>query len=86
MGLINCCLSLRVCFNVRLRDRISIERMHHQANLISLEQRRRRHLLYLMFLYKTRHADTGRIHAHNTRGADVFSFVRERYNNAKYKK
>ena len=33
-----------------------------------------------MFLYKTRHADIGRIHACNTRGADVFSFVPERYN------
>ena len=30
--------ALRVCFNVRLRDRFSIEVMHRQAKLLSLEQ------------------------------------------------
>ena len=64
--------TLRICFNVRLRD------------LLSLEQRRRRQLLFLVFIYKTRHDDIRKIHARNTRGANVYSFVRERYNNVKY--
>ena len=59
--------------------------MHLQANLLSLEQRRRRQLMYLMFIYKNRHDNIGRIYPRNTRGANVFSFVRERYNNMKYK-
>ena len=37
--------ALRVCYNVRLRDRISIELMHNRANLLSLEQRRQKQLL-----------------------------------------
>ena len=58
--------------------------MHRQAKLLSLEQRRQKQLLSLMFIYKNRHDDIGRIHARNTRGANVYSFVRERYNNVKY--
>ena len=77
--------SLRICFNVRLRDRIAIDVMHRQAKLLSLEQRRRKQLLSLMFIYKNRHEDIRRVHARNTRGADVYSFIRERYNNVKYK-
>ena len=59
--------------------------MHLQANIISLEQRRRKQLLNLMFIYKDRHNDVRRIHERNTRAANVYSFVRERYNNVKYK-
>ena len=77
--------ALRICFNVRLRDRISIDRMHVRSNLLSLEQRRRKQLLNLMFIYKQRHFDIRRVHARNTRAANVYSFVRERYNNVKYK-
>ena len=77
--------ALRICFNVRLRDRVSVVRMHRQAKLISLEQRRRKQLLCLMFIFKSRHNDIRREHARNTRAANVYSFVRERYNNVKYK-
>ena len=48
---------LRTCYNVRLRDRVSIERMHNQAKLLSLEQRRQKQVLLLLFIYKTRHID-----------------------------
>ena len=34
--------ALRICFNVRHRDQISIAVMHRQAKLLSLEQRRQR--------------------------------------------
>ena len=77
--------ALRICYNVRLRDRIAIVAMHNQAKPLSLEQRRRKQLLYLMFIYKNRHDDIRRVHARNTRGANVYSFVREKYNNVKFK-
>ena len=41
---------LRTCYNVRLRDRVSIERMHNQAKLLSLEQRRQKQVLLLLFI------------------------------------
>ena len=47
--------ALRVCFNVRLRDRVAIKGMHVRANLLSLEQRRRVQLLSLMYIFKGRH-------------------------------
>ena len=34
--------ALGICYNVRLRDRVSIEHMHNRANLLSLEQRRQK--------------------------------------------
>ena len=76
--------ALRICYNVRLRDKISIVQMHRRANLLSLEQRRKKQLLSLMFAYKQRH-NVARVHARRTRAADVFSFTRERYNCIKYK-
>ena len=77
--------ALRICYNVRLRDRISIDCMHVRSNLLSLEQRRQKQMLNLMFIYKSRHDDIRRVHARNTRAANVYSFARERYNNIKYK-
>ena len=41
-----------ICFNVRITDRKEIDMMHRPANLISLEQRRQKPLLYLMFIFK----------------------------------
>ena len=40
---------LRFCENKRLEDRVSIELLHKNANLISLEQRRTKQLLILMY-------------------------------------
>ena len=76
--------ALRICYNVRLRDRVSIVYMHSEAGLLSLEQRRQKQLLSLMFIYKQRH-DVARVHARETRAAQIFSFKRERYNCMKYK-
>ena len=36
-------------------------------------------------IYKNRHLAVRRLHARNTRAADVCSFVREKYQNVKYK-
>ena len=77
--------ALRICFNVRLRDRVSIRHMHNRANILSLEQRRQIQLLCLMFIFKNRHLDVRRIHNRRTRAAELYSFVRERYNCVKYK-
>ena len=77
--------ALRVCFNVKLRDRMSILHMHRMAKLLSLEQRKKKQLLNLMFIYKLRHVNIRRLHGRNTRAANVFSFTRERYHNNKYK-
>ena len=77
--------ALRVCFNVRLRDRVSIVQMHRRAKLLSLEHRRQVQLLNLMLIHKSRHDNVRRLHARNTRAANVYSFTRERYHNNKYK-
>ena len=77
--------ALRICYNVRLRDRMSIELMHRRANLLSLEQRRQKQLLCLMFIYKNRHENARRVYGRNTRAANVYSFTRERYHNTKYR-
>ena len=77
--------ALRVCFNVRLRDRISIVQMHRRAKLLSLEQRRQVQLLNLMFIFKLKYDGVRRVHARNTRATDIYSFTRERYHNNKYK-
>ena len=76
--------ALRICFNVRLRDRVSTMQMHARAGLLSLEQRRQKQLLCLMFIHKQRH-NVARVHGRMTRAAQIFSFVRERYNCIKYK-
>ena len=77
--------ALRVCYNVRLRDRVSIRNMHIRANLLSLEQRRQIQILSMMFIYKQRHVEVGRVYVRPTRAAERFAFVRERYNCVKYK-
>ena len=71
--------------NVWLRDMISIKRMHDCANLLSLDQRRQKQVLILLFIYNDRCTGIRRIHARNTRAANVYSFVSERYHNVKYK-
>ena len=77
--------ALRACFNVKLRDQVSVRRMHNNAKLLSLEQRRQIQLLCLMFIFKGRHENAQRIHNRRTRAANVYSFVRERYNCVKYR-
>ena len=59
--------------------------MHNCASLISLDQRRQKQILLLLFIYKTRYEDVRRIYARNTRAANVYSFARERYHNVKYR-
>ena len=41
--------------------------------------------IILMLFYKNRHVEARRVHTRNTRAANVYSFVPEKYNNVKYK-
>ena len=40
---------LRLCTRIRVSDHVKIEDLHSRCNIISLEQRRRIHLLQLMY-------------------------------------
>ena len=44
--------ALRTCYNVKRRDKLSFSKMHLEANLLRLEQRRTFQLLALMFIHK----------------------------------
>ena len=71
--------ALRICYNVKLRDCVSVRRMHVDARLLSLEQRRQVQLLSLMYMYKDRHEDVRIIYNRRTRAAEQYNFVSERY-------
>ena len=58
--------------------------MHNRAHLLSLEQRRQKQLLHLMFIHKQRHNDA-RVYERQTRAAGTYTFTRERYNCVRYK-
>ena len=47
--------ALRTCYNVKRRDRLSVRQMHKDANLLSLDQRRKIQLLSLMFIHSKNH-------------------------------
>ena len=76
--------ALRTVFNVNLRDKLSVSKMHKRAKLLSLEQRRTLQLLHLMFIHKSNVVNL-RVLARNTRAAQRSQFYVERYNNIKYK-
>ena len=76
--------ALRTCYNIRRRDRISIKKMHGEAKLLSLSQRRKIQLLILMYKHKACH-DVRRPVLRATRNAQRFNFFTERYHNLKYK-
>ena len=44
--------ALRTCYNVRLRDKMSIKKLYAEAKLLSLDQRRVIQLLSLMYNHK----------------------------------
>ena len=76
--------ALRTCYNIRLRDRMSIKKLHNEAKLLSLEQRRNIQLLSLMYSHKD-NLDVRRVPNRDTRAAIRYKFYTERYNNIKYK-
>ena len=76
--------SLRSCYNVHRRDRMSILKLHTDAKLLSLDQRRKIQLLSLMYRHKTNY-DVQHVFNRTTRGAGRYKFDLERYNDMKYK-
>ena len=76
--------ALRICYNIRRRDRQSIRNLHLDANLLSLSQRRSIQLLSLMYNHK-KCLDVRRVANRFTRNANRFIFYTERYNNVKYR-
>ena len=52
--------------------------MHTRVSLLSLEQRRQKQLLCLMYIHKHRF-NVARVDGHLTRADQVFTFARERY-------
>ena len=75
---------LRSCYNVYCRDHVSVAKLHLDANLLSLDQRRKMQLLSLMYKHKLVF-NTGRTFQRATRGAERYTFDVERYNVIKYK-
>ena len=55
-----------------------IHGMHNAAHIFSLEQKSPKQLVCLMFIYKGRHDNIRRVHACNTRAANVYSFPSHR--------
>ena len=76
--------ALHTCYNVKRRNKYSVVKMHNQAKLLSLKQRRSLQLLHLMYLHKNDISNM-RIMNRNTRAARREHFYVERYNNVKYK-
>ena len=64
---------LRICNKSKLSDRIEIEALHKKGRLLSLEQRRERQLLTLMYNY-SKNNNVRKIGVRETRGANKFVF------------
>ena len=75
---------LRMCYNVRLLDRLSLIELHREANLVSLEQRRHIQLLCLMYIYK-KFVNVERVFARNTRQGCRYNFRLDNHQSTKYK-
>ena len=74
---------LRICYNVRLLDRLSLNDMHREANLLSLEQRRYIQLLCLMYIYCS-FVNVEHVFARNTRQGFRYNFRVDNFQSAKY--
>ena len=75
---------LRTCYNVRLLDRLTLNEMHCESNLVSLEQRRHIQVLCLMYIYR-KFGNVERNFAHNTRQGRRYNFKVDNYQSTKYK-
>ena len=64
---------LRICNRSKLSDRISIEHLHMKSKLLSLEQRREKQLLMLMYIH-SKNNNVRKIPGRETRNANKFTF------------
>ena len=65
--------ALRICLRYKLADRVSEQKLHVEAKLQSLEQRRKYQLLKLMY-YHSKNAKNIKIANRHTRAADKVVF------------
>ena len=73
---------LRICNMSKLSDRISLELLHKKAKLLSLEQRRQKQLLILMYIY----SKAENVQYIPKRSTDKFVFKTETNIGTKYEK
>ena len=64
---------LRICNKSKVSDRVSIELLHKKSKLLSLEQRREKQLLMLMYIH-SRKDNVRKIAVRETRGSTKFEF------------
>ena len=74
---------LRICNGTRVVDRVSTEILHNKAKLLSLNQRRQKQLLTLMYIY-SKEDNVQLIPVRNTRNANKFVFKTETKIGTKY--
>ena len=74
---------LRICNGTRIVDRVSTELLHNKAKLLSLNQRRQKQLLILMYIY-SKEDNVQLIPARNTHNANKFVFKTETKIGTKY--
>ena len=67
---------LPICYNSRLSDRVSIQKLHKKAHLLSLEQRWGKQLLSLMYIY-SKQENVRLIRESVTRANEKFVFKTE---------
>ena len=65
--------ALRLCLRYRLADRVSIDRLHHEAHLQSIEQRSEFHLLKILYDY-SKNPDHVKPARRATRAANKITF------------
>ena len=74
---------LRICNKSKLTDKVSIEKLHQKATILSLEQRREKQVLMLMYVY-SKNDNVRRITGRETRLADKFVFKTDTKIGTKY--
>ena len=74
---------LRICFRAKLNDHVSIQELHRKSKLISLEQRMRKQLLWLMYV-DSRDENNRKIYNRVLRNNDKYIFKVDRKIGTKY--
>ena len=77
--------ALRYCKGIHLLDKISIEKIHNSVKLLSLEQRRQKQLLNIMFIQSIKGKSRAVINV-NTRSQAKYVFKVDTNMGTKYKK
>ena len=74
---------LRVCCKIKWQEHVSIKDLHKRCKIISIEQRMRRQLLWLMYI-ESKNVDNRKIFERELRNADKYVFKTDRKIGTKY--